>query len=217
MQEMLLAIWHQDFEQLLVLEAVGLLIGTLVVILLLESSFVFMPLPGDGLVLLAGGLVGMGVLGPEVTLVYLPLAAGVGSLLAYLQGRALQGSAAMGYLQRVVPPQSLPRAADLLARHGFLAMFSSRFLPFVRVLTPMLMGMGKLSPLRMAMVSFGSAFLWCLLLSLVGKGMMTIPLFMRHKQQITQLLLMSSVLLFLVAVVALGMRLARSSVQRRRL
>jgi membrane protein DedA with SNARE-associated domain len=133
MQEMLLAIWHQDFEQLLALEAVGLLIGT------------------------------------------------------------------------------------LLARHGFLALFSSRFLPFVRVLTPMLMGMGRLPPLRMAIVSFGSAFLWCLLLSLVGKGMVSIPLFMRHQQQITQLLLMSSVLLFLVAVVTLEVRFARSGAQRRRL
>lgn len=208
MQEMLLAIWHQDFEQLLALEAVGLLIGTLVVILLLESSFVFMPLPGDGLLLLAGGLVGMGVLGPEVTLLYLPLAAGIGSLLAYLQGRALQGTAAMGYLERIVPEQSLPRAADLLARHGFLAMFSSRFLPFVRVLTPMLMGMSRLSPLRMAMVSFASAFLWTLLLSLVGKWMTTIPLFMRNQEQITQLLLTSSVLLFVCAVVALGVRFA---------
>ena len=66
MQDMLLAIWHQDFEQLIQLQAVGLLVTCLVVILFLESSFVFLPLPGDSLVLLAGGLVGMGVLGPEV-------------------------------------------------------------------------------------------------------------------------------------------------------
>ena len=79
MQDMLLAIWHQDFEQLIQLQAVGLLVTCLVVILFLESSFVFLPLPGDSLVLLAGGLVGMGVLGPEVVFLYLPLAAGVGS------------------------------------------------------------------------------------------------------------------------------------------
>ena len=78
MQDMLLAIWHQDFEQLIQLQAVGLLVTCLVVILFLESSFVFLPLPGDSLVLLAGGLVGMGVLGPEVVFLYLPLAAGVG-------------------------------------------------------------------------------------------------------------------------------------------
>ena len=35
MQDMLLAIWHQDFEQLIQLQAVGLLVTCLVVILFL--------------------------------------------------------------------------------------------------------------------------------------------------------------------------------------
>ncbi|MGL5303888.1 MAG: DedA family protein, partial [Aeromonas sp.] len=87
MLDMLMAIWHQDFDALIQMQAVPLLISCLMLVLLLESAFVFLPLPGDSLVLLAGGLVGMGVLGPEVTLVYLPLAAGMGSLVAYLQGR----------------------------------------------------------------------------------------------------------------------------------
>ena len=65
MQDMLLAIWHQDFEQLIQLQAVGLLVTCLVVILFLESSFVFLPLPGDSLVLLAGGLVAWGCLAPK--------------------------------------------------------------------------------------------------------------------------------------------------------
>lgn len=214
MHDMLLAIWNQDFDRLVALHSVGLLISCLVVILFLESSFVFMPLPGDSLMLLAGGLVGVGVLGPEVTLLYLPLAAGVGSLLAYLQGRALQGTVLMGYLQRIVPEQSLFRATQLLSRYGFLAMFSSRFVPVIRVLTPMLMGMGKLPPLRMVAASFASAFLWTLLLSLVGRGIMSIPLFIRHQELITRLLLTSSLLLFVCAVAALGMRFAHSSPQR---
>ena len=68
MYDMLLAIWNHDFDQLVALHSVGLLISCLVAILFLESSFVFLPLPGDSLMLLAGGLVGVGVLGPEVTL-----------------------------------------------------------------------------------------------------------------------------------------------------
>jgi membrane protein DedA with SNARE-associated domain len=214
MYDMLLAIWNQDFDQLVALHSVGLLISCLVVILFLESSFVFLPLPGDSLMLLAGGLVGVGVLGPEVTLLYLPCAAGMGSLLAYLQGRVLQGTVLMDHLQRIVPQQRLFQATQLLSRYGFLAMFSSRFVPVIRVLTPMLMGMGKLPPLRMVVASFASAFLWTQLLSLLGRGMMSIPLFIRHQELITRLLLISALLLFVCAVAALGMRFAHSSPQR---
>ena len=53
MQDMMDAIWHQDFEQLIHMQAIGLLVTCLVVILFLESSFVFLPLPGDSVVLLA--------------------------------------------------------------------------------------------------------------------------------------------------------------------
>jgi len=191
MQDMLLAIWHQDFEQLIQLQAVGLLVTCLVVILFLESSFVFLPLPGDSLVLLAGGLVGMGVLGPEVVFLYLPLAAGVGSVMAYWQGHALH-------------------------RYGFWAMFVSRFIPFVRVLTPMLMGISRLNLLRVAMTSFASAFLWALALSMVGKFMMATPLLADHHELLTKCLLVTSFALFVIAVAAIGMRLFKRSAKRAR-
>ena len=61
MQEMLMAIWHQNFDQLIQLGKVDLLIWCLVLILFLESAFVFLPLPGDSLVLMAGGLLAAGV------------------------------------------------------------------------------------------------------------------------------------------------------------
>ncbi|WP_338891827.1 DedA family protein [Aeromonas rivipollensis] len=216
MQDMLLAIWHQDFEQLIQLQAVGLLVTCLVVILFLESSFVFLPLPGDSLVLLAGGLVGMGVLGPEVVFLYLPLAAGVGSVMAYWQGHALHGTRFMGQVERVIPEGSLPRASRLLERYGFWAMFVSRFIPFVRVLTPMLMGISRLNLLRVAMSSFASAFLWALVLSMVGKFMMATPLLADHHELLTKCLLVTSFALFVIAVAAIGMRLLKRSTKRAR-
>ncbi|MGL5030637.1 MAG: DedA family protein [Aeromonas sp.] len=206
MLDMLMAIWHQDFDALIQMQAVPLLISCLMLVLLLESAFVFLPLPGDSLVLLAGGLVGMGVLGPEVTLVYLPLAAGMGSLVAYLQGRALQRTRFMEHIERILPADSLPKAARLLSKYGFLAMFSSRFIPFVRVLTPMLMGIGRLSVLRMAIASFASAFLWALCLSLVGKVAMNTPFFVTHSELLTRALLITSFVLFVAAVLAIFLR-----------
>ncbi len=51
-------------------------------------------------------------------------------------------------------------------------------------------------------------------MSLLGRGMMSIPLFIRHQELITRLLLISALLLFVCAVAALGMRFAHSSPQR---
>ena len=129
MQEMLSAIWQEDFQLLIELGKVDLLISCLLLILFLESAFVFLPLPGDSLVLLSGGLMAAGVLQPEVVYLYLPLAAGLGSLVAYWQGHALAHTRFMHHIERMVPQGSLPRAHDLLERHGFMAMFSSRFVP----------------------------------------------------------------------------------------
>ncbi|HHQ4626650.1 TPA: DedA family protein [Aeromonas veronii] len=214
MLDMLMAIWHQDFDALIQMQAVPMLICCLMLVLLLESAFVFLPLPGDSLVLLAGGLVGMGVLGTEVTLIYLPLAAGFGSVLAYLQGRALQRTRFMEHIERMLPSDSLPKATRLLNRYGFLAMFASRFIPFVRVLTPMLMGIGRLSVLRMCVASFASAVLWSLCLSLVGKLAMTVPFFVAHSELLTRMLLITSLVLFLIAVTAILFRWFKGGAKR---
>ncbi|MGL5844154.1 MAG: DedA family protein [Aeromonas hydrophila] len=214
MQDMLLAIWQQDFDQLIQMQAVGLLVTCLVVILFLESSFVFLPLPGDSLVLLAGGLVGMGVLGPEVMLLYMPLAAGLGSLIAYVQGQALHGTAFMGHVERMIPDGSLPRASRLLHNYGFWAMFSSRFVPFVRVLTPMLMGVSRLHLPRVMIASFASAFLWALVLSLVGKAVMAAPVFAQYHELLTKCLLVTSLGLFVIAMAAIAIRLLKRPTNR---
>ena len=174
----------------------------------------FLPLPGDSLVLLAGGLVGMGVLGPEVTLLYMPLAAGLGSLIAYVQGQALHGTAFMGHVERMIPDGSLPRASRLLHNYGFWAMFSSRFVPFVRVLTPMLMGVSRLHLPRVMIASFASAFLWALVLSLVGKAVMAAPVFAQYHELLTKCLLVTSLGLFVIAMAAIAIRLLKRPTNR---
>lgn len=214
MQDMLLAIWHQDFDQLIHMQAVGLLVTCLVVVLFLESSFVFLPLPGDSVVLLAGGLVGLGVLGIEVPLLYLPLATGLGSLVAYLQGHALHGTRFMHKVEQVIPDGSLPRATRLLDKYGFWAMFISRFIPFVRVLTPMLMGVGRLDRLKLVMASFASAFLWALVLGLVGRFVMLSPLFSQYHELLTKCLLMTSCALFVAAIATIVIRLLKRPTNR---
>ena len=85
--------------------------------------------------LLAGGLVGMGVLGPEVTLLYLPLAAGIGAC-SPLAGAGTAWHPFHGPCGADDPGREPAQASRLLDRYGFWAMFVSRFIPFVRVLPP---------------------------------------------------------------------------------
>lgn len=210
MQAMLSAIWQQDFQLLIELGKVDLLIGCLLLILFLESAFVFLPLPGDSLVLLSGGLMAAGVLQPEVVYLYLPLAAGLGSLVAYWQGHALAHTRFMRHIERAVPNGSLARASGLLERHGHLAMFSSRFIPFVRVLTPMMMGMTRLTVAKVAVISLVSAFCWTLVLSMASAALMKLPVLAQYHQLLGKVLVAVSALLFVLAVVAIAYRLLRS-------
>ncbi len=213
MQDMLMAIWHQNFEQLIQLGKVDLLIWCLVLILFLESAFVFLPLPGDSLVLMAGGLLAAGVLQPEVVHIYMPLAAGLGSLLAYWQGYALAHTRFMHHIGRIVPDNSLPRATSLLERHGLLAMFSSRFIPFVRVLTPMMMGMTKLTFFHVTVISLVSAWCWTFVLSLASSMLMKLPFLMKYHELLGKGLVLVSLGLFVVAVLAIIYRLMRNQKQ----
>jgi membrane protein DedA with SNARE-associated domain len=202
MYEMLIAIWQQDFEQLIAMGAVPLLIFCLALILFLESSFVFLPLPGDSLVLFAGGLVATGVVGYEVILVYLPLAAALGTIIAYWQGYGLAHTRFMHHIEKIVPPKSFDRAHKLLEDHGFMAMFSSRFVPFVRVLTPMLMGMTNMNATKVAIISFLSAFCWCVTLSIFSATLMQIPWLEQYHHLLAKGLIMLSAVLFVLAVIA---------------
>ncbi|WP_348727667.1 DedA family protein [Rheinheimera texasensis] len=209
MQEMLMAIWHQNFDQLIQLGKVDLLIWCLLLILFLESAFVFLPLPGDSLVLMAGGLMAAKVIEPEVVYLYMPLAAGLGSLLAYWQGYALAHTRFMHLIGRIVPDNSLPRATSLLERHGLLAMFSSRFIPFVRVLTPMMMGMTRLTFLHVTMISLVSAWCWTFVLSLASETLMKLPFLMQYHQLLGKGLVLVSLGLFVLAILAIVYRLMR--------
>lgn len=206
MYDMLLAIWQQDFQYLSQSGAVGLLIFCMALILFLESAFVFLPLPGDSLVLLSGSLVAAGVFNHEVTLLYLPLAAGLGSLVAYWQGYALAHTRFMVHIERMVPPDTMPRTTRLLESHGLLAMFSSRFIPFVRVITPMMLGITNLHLPKIAVISFVSAFCWALTLSVFSAFIVQLPQVAQYQQQLTQGLIMLSALLFVLAIVAVFVR-----------
>lgn len=211
MQEIFVAIWHHDFDTLAQVSSLNSFLLLLAFILLLESSFVFLPLPGDSLVLFVGGLVGVGILEFYPAAGALCLAASLGSINAYIQGRVLNQTRLVPFLHRVLPNDSLPKAKHLLSRYGFLSLFISRFVPFVRVLTPMLMGLSKLSFMRTLFISMSSSVIWCLILMLSGKWLMIHPRLNDYQELLSKSLVIVSLCLMAGAIVGLLYRYLRSS------
>ncbi|MGF1750003.1 DedA family protein [Vibrio cionasavignyae] len=175
-QDVLIALWHQDFNALLAPESAILIYVLVTFFIALESSFLpAAPLPCDSVVVLVGTLSAVGVLNPVAAFSLLIIAAAVGSWLAYLQGRWLNKLPIVkGWLAKV--PESNMRMVDnLLCRHGLVALFSARFIPCVRSLVPMVMGMRVQETPRFHYFSWLSATLWVGLLAGVGFLLPSLP------------------------------------------
>lgn len=206
MQDILIAIWNHDFESLQQASSLRSLVLLLAFILLLESSFVFLPLPGDSLILFVGGLVGLGLLDFYPVTIALCLTASLGSVNAYIQGRLLHETKFMSSVSKTLPDGTLQKAGNLLERYGFLSLFISRFVPFVRVLTPMLMGVSKLSFVRTILISIASSVIWCLTLIYIGQWLMIEPRFVDYQVMISKTLISIGLLVTVVAVIGLCRR-----------
>ncbi|ADV88103.1 TPA: DedA family protein [Vibrio vulnificus] len=164
--EFFTALITSDFD---VIQNSKYLLIILTTILFLESAFVFLPLPGDSLVIFSGGMVALGVLPVTESIILLTLAASLGGLVAYWQGFLLRQSRVHRSLEGILPNGTLARATTLLMKYGFLSLFVSRFIPFVRVLTPMMMGVNRLNAIKVFFSNLSSSLLWVALLLLIGK------------------------------------------------
>ncbi|PMG74424.1 hypothetical protein BCU84_18590 [Shewanella sp. 10N.286.51.B7] len=214
MFDVMLSIWHQDFDVLLETVTIYHLMLILALILFLESSFVFLPLPGDGLVLFVGSLVGLGVVELQHAFLLLTFSAGLGSCIAYIQGRWLSHHPIVTKIENGLPDNTLQRASNLLEKYGFLALFISRFIPFVRVLTPMLMGIRELGVKRAVLMSFTSAMIWSAVLLFIGQWVMNNPMLSNHQETLNKAFLVVSLSLMISATIAMLFRFSRKSKQQ---
>ncbi|MBY6016832.1 DedA family protein [Ferrimonas balearica] len=196
------AIWHQDVGFLQQYPHIWLLVLCLFLILMIESAFVFLPLPGDSIVIFGGALVGLGIVDPSVSIVVIPAAAAVGGYLAYEQGRWLEQRPSRFNIERLLPDGTLNRAAELFRKHGILALFAARFLPFVRVLVPMLMGAARLSRRRFALVNAISAWCWAGCLGFFGAFVVNTPFYEEHSALIARTAVLLPLALFASAIAA---------------
>ncbi|CEO39055.1 membrane protein [Photobacterium kishitanii] len=168
-QEILVALWRQDFDALLTPGSAIVIYIIVTLFILLESAFLpAAPLPCDSIVVLVGTLTAIGVLHPLIIFPLLILAASFGSWLAYLQGQWLNKlPLATSWLNKV-PQKGLDTADTLLIRHGLIALFAARFIPCVRSVLPMMMGIRSQKIAQFHYFSWISACLWVGILSGLG-------------------------------------------------
>jgi len=173
MFEVFSAIWSQDFNFLAQAEVKRYLIIALCLIIFLESAFVFLPLPGDSLIIFSMLLATNGVIDTPIQLLALPLLSALGTYCAFLQGCWLKDSVFNRWLTRAVSEKHLQKTNILLSRYGLLALLISKFIPFVRVLVPMFMGMNNFDKRNVAILSIVSSFAWVLSLSIISQFLYT--------------------------------------------
>jgi len=172
----LIALWNQDFSILQNSESALMIYCVVGALIFLESGFIpAAPFPCDSVVVLSGTLAAVGVLNPIAILLLICICAALGSWAAYLQGAWLNRLPKVQGWVKAVPQNRLDQVDTLLGKHGLVALFSARFIPVVRSLLPLMMGMRARTVVKFHYFSWLSAILWTLLLCSFGMLLPLLP------------------------------------------
>ncbi|EGU36339.1 hypothetical protein VII00023_11786 [Vibrio ichthyoenteri ATCC 700023] len=206
----LMALWHQDFATLMTPGSAAMVYFVVGALIFLESGFIpAAPFPCDSVVVLSGTLAAVGVLDPFLVLVIIATCAATGSWAAYVQGRWLNRLPKVQGWVNAVPQKRLQQVDMLLGKHGLVALFCARFVPVVRSLLPLMMGMRANKVSKFHYFAWLSAILWTLLLCSFG---MLLPLLPEHISKLVTMALMAApVITFATALLGfITMRVRRA-------
>ncbi|EQB0499948.1 DedA family protein [Vibrio alginolyticus] len=194
--QVLSAFWHQDFTALMAPGSAGLVYFVVAVIIFLESGFIpAAPFPCDSVVVLSGTLGAVGVLDPIMIMLVIAVSAGLGSWAAYLQGKWLNRLPKVQGWVSAVPQKRLEQVDVLLSKHGLIALFCARFIPVVRSLLPLMMGLRVKRISKVHYFAWLSAILWTLILCGFGS---LLPLLPENMSKAITILLMAAPIITLV-------------------
>lgn len=156
---------------------------------------------GIAWLLLAGALIGKGVMDFAPTVVILTSAASLGCWLSYLQGRWLGNTRVVKSWLSQLPVKYHERATCMFDRHGLLALLAGRFLAFIRTLLPTMAGISGLSNRRFQFFNWLSALLWVGVVTSLGYAISMIPFVKRHEDQVMTFLMILPMFLLVAGLV----------------
>ena len=138
----------------------------------LECAFIIgLFLPGDSMLLTAGIMMASHATGEaQVWLLSLGtmIAAIAGNQVGYRIGRRAGDRLVARKDGRYFNARNLARVAELLQRHGFVAVLIARWIPWVRTLCPMVAGAAEMDHRRYTVASTIGAVIWAPVLLLLG-------------------------------------------------
>ncbi|WP_162047258.1 DedA family protein [Vibrio taketomensis] len=197
--DVLMALWHQDFTTLMTPGSAAMVYFVVGALIFLESGFIpAAPFPCDSVVVLSGTLAAVGVLDPILILILIATCAALGSWSAYVQGRWLNRLPKVQGWVNAVPQKRLQQVDVLLGKHGLVALFCARFIPVVRSLLPLMMGMRANKVNKFHYFAWLSAILWTLLLCSFG---MLLPLLPENISKLVTMGLMAAPVITLATAI----------------
>jgi membrane-associated protein len=128
-------------------------------------------LPGDSMLLTAGIVMASNATG-DLHVWALALGAMAAAVVGNQVGYGIGQRAGTHLLARrdgkYLNTKNLRRVADMLERHGFVAVFIARWIPWVRTLCPLVAGAAGMDQRRYAIASTLGAVIWAPVLLLIG-------------------------------------------------
>ena len=172
----LTALWQQDFALLQSPGSAMMIYLCVFSLIWLESALLpAAPLPCDSVVILSGSLAAAGIISLSFVFVILVVAAATGSWVAFIQGRWLHRLPKIQKWIDAVPEKRMKTVDNLLNRHGLLALFTARFIPVVRPLLPLMMGLHIKKVAHFHYFAWLSAAIWSALLLGFGYSLSFLP------------------------------------------
>jgi membrane protein DedA with SNARE-associated domain len=129
---------------------------------------VFPPSPSDVLLVFAGTLVGVGVVGFVPALVSSTLGGTLGFMTAYAAGRYFDGRIAASRMSRFLPLGAVEQVEHLFKRYGYGVIVANRFLAGTRAVVSFFAGMARMNLAATTVLSAVSAAVWNTILLYAG-------------------------------------------------
>ena len=154
------------------------------VAIFIDSGFLpAAPMPCDSVVILSGTLGAMGVVNFHVMLAVLVLGGVIGSYAAYLQGHYLTKLTIVKKWMGLIPIETMQKVDDIIFKKGLLSLFVAKFIPIIRPLTPLVIGLraksgGISSTIGIQLVI--SSIIWIVVLMGLGASITLLPENLKH-------------------------------------
>jgi len=172
-----------DAQELIDLFGPYALAGVCLILFLETSTVILSFLPGDsllfvfGLSLSASSNVWLNIL----SIPLLVIAAIAGSQVGFVLGRRIGPSLLKrGKRNWLVNENSIAKSQEILDRYGPRAIVLARFIPVLRALVPMLVGIMGMDGKKYLRYNFLGAILWAGGLTLLGWGLGNVPVVQKH-------------------------------------